>query len=629
MTPELDFATRLAELGAPIFRATPGGHVGGFDTPANWQNTTPEDSAAALEAWRPGDALCMVTGTLFDVVDVDPRNGGNDTYAFMCTQGVMPCVYAVVDTPSGGQHYYVKTLGVPKTKHGGVDFIAGSPDGTGRGMVFLPGTVRPERLDRPAGPYRVAREYLQTPRPADRTGTKLVEWLSSPTEKFRGPNPVVPHLGDAFATVTGLGTPIPLGEHDETLFRYACKLRALNFEWTAAVEHVQQRMDDDCTPPWAGPGTAVGLVERVWATYEAGSTHEGYQPSVEPEGAFDNMAVDFWGYLNSIAVDLTQEPPPQVRHDWLKTPTGVPLLYEAAFGLVYGEPGTQKSFLCQHTAVQAAMAGARVVYLDFEDSTGTHRRVHRMTEGKYLPTLHLVDGSSLPANRAGFVKAMVDARPDLVVVDSAIHLMEGRGNNGDDALAWTQETKELLYPLKKAGATVLVIDHLPKAAAGRANSPTGTVQKRASADFMYLLSFDQGEGVVVSRAKDRHGDVTQDLDNVRELVPFMRMVVGGGDAFGKFASDGVRFEELDGSRAADPKQQAKDEADAAMLRAYRELVESVELEEGKSLAVSSVYALAGLSRGVGRAAYERLQTRGLVPATTGGKAQSVSVVVGS
>src|SRR4051794_30703662 len=71
--PPWDFLEQVAAL-APIFCATPGGSE--FFRPTDWRNTPLRDLPALRSMWKPGMALCAVTGDRLAVVDVDPRNGG-------------------------------------------------------------------------------------------------------------------------------------------------------------------------------------------------------------------------------------------------------------------------------------------------------------------------------------------------------------------------------------------------------------------------------------------------------------------------------------------------------------------------------------------------------------------------
>lgn len=100
---DLDIARVLAAAaGARFFCAYPdpegktdSGRATGYRLPPDWENT----SGAYIDAWKPGMALCMVTGHGLDAVDVDPRNGGD----LASLNGVMPTVYAQAATPPGAR----------------------------------------------------------------------------------------------------------------------------------------------------------------------------------------------------------------------------------------------------------------------------------------------------------------------------------------------------------------------------------------------------------------------------------------------------------------------------------------------------------------------------------------------
>lgn len=145
----LDVARELVRSGVPVFLGQPDdAEPLGFKLPRGWQQSTPDPQV--VDAWRPGWALCAVTGHVLDLVDVDPRSGGS-------TDGVpMPNVYLAAETPSGGAHYFVRSLGVP-SRDGifpGVDLKSGTADGAGRGFGFIAPTVRRSKVDGAARAYR-------------------------------------------------------------------------------------------------------------------------------------------------------------------------------------------------------------------------------------------------------------------------------------------------------------------------------------------------------------------------------------------------------------------------------------------------------------------------------------------
>jgi hypothetical protein len=117
--------------------------------PRGWEKS-PVDSSVA-ESWKAGTALCGVTGIVYDVIDVDPRNGGKASWERLVDDlgDDGPEVYWTVYTPSGGTHFYIAPLGIG-SRPGflpGIDLKGGMEDGESRGFVFLPPTSRPSKVD--------------------------------------------------------------------------------------------------------------------------------------------------------------------------------------------------------------------------------------------------------------------------------------------------------------------------------------------------------------------------------------------------------------------------------------------------------------------------------------------------
>lgn len=173
ITPEqqqaLDVARGLVRSGVPVFLAYPDPSVPtGYKPTKGWQLSTPDPQV--VDAWRPGLALCAVTGHGLDLIDVDPRSGGS-------TDGVpMPGVYLTAETPSGGAHFFVRSLGVPSLDgvFPGVDLKSGAPDGSGRGFAFIAPTVRRSKVDGVERAYRWSGDTSSyRPDPNDTTGQGL------------------------------------------------------------------------------------------------------------------------------------------------------------------------------------------------------------------------------------------------------------------------------------------------------------------------------------------------------------------------------------------------------------------------------------------------------------------------
>lgn len=141
----LDVARALAAGGVPVFVAPPDPRsASGFALPVGWQRTAPDP--AVVDRWAPGMALCAVMGHGLDLIDIDPRNGGDRELSAL---GCVPRVYGRAQTPSGGEHMLIASLGVG-SRDGilpGVDLKGGRPDGGGRGFAFIAPTSRASKVD--------------------------------------------------------------------------------------------------------------------------------------------------------------------------------------------------------------------------------------------------------------------------------------------------------------------------------------------------------------------------------------------------------------------------------------------------------------------------------------------------
>lgn len=132
-----EFLENLDLLGAPVFILRPGKMIKGLYTaPKGWQNFTVGGNTARL---RSAEARCgygMVCGHVYDVLDVDPRNGGKAGLQTLVEEGCIPPVRWVVRTLSGGWHLYIDPL--EAGKHPG--FLPGVDLQAAGSFVFIPPT---------------------------------------------------------------------------------------------------------------------------------------------------------------------------------------------------------------------------------------------------------------------------------------------------------------------------------------------------------------------------------------------------------------------------------------------------------------------------------------------------------
>ena len=155
----------------------------------SWKSAKP--TISAINKAKAGSAVVALTGKSFDLVDVDPRNGGIETFDKI--KHLLPEPFAVVETPSGGNHYYIQKTGFPVVHFGGIDYLA---DG---GIVFLPGTLRPKHANR-------GYKWLMTPRidPMRQAETEFVEALMELSTKHSKSKYEIPRVSSEYLQSTSL-----------------------------------------------------------------------------------------------------------------------------------------------------------------------------------------------------------------------------------------------------------------------------------------------------------------------------------------------------------------------------------------------------------------------------------------
>jgi hypothetical protein len=211
------------------------------------------------------------------------------------------------------------------------------------------------------------------------------------------------------------------------------------------------------------------------------------------------------------------------------------LFYPRAVNGVSGEPGLGKSWLGVAAALTMLRRGGSVIVVDFEDVARTWATRLRSlgAEAATLADLVYLRGAGPPSEPdLQWLPRLAGVAPDmLVVIDSMAEAMAASGldeNLAGDVTSWHQG---FARPLADAGATVLVIDHVPKDASSRGRWARGSGAKLAAitgAAFTFDVSepFSRersGRGTLTV-AKDRHGAVGP----VGAAVVEVRFVVGGG-----------------------------------------------------------------------------------------------------
>lgn len=491
-TPDpLAVARDLIDRGVPVFACPPGDGPKGYRLPNAWQTIRPDPRR--LDVYRPGYALAAVMGHVYDVLDRDPRNG----------PGELPCawpdVYGIAGTPGGGEHYWISATGLPKSKIAqGWDLQAGTPDG-GRGFVFIPGTPGYGWLTPP-----------DWPRQGDDSTAELREYARGRTAPSGPSQPV-----------GGLGEPIPIGSHQEALFRYAASLRA-----RACPEHearvLVERRAADCVPPWAGPDDPWTAVQHAYR-YPEGA------PPVEPVAlvGFSRPAAAGAPTAAEPAAprltvhdsnDLEAIPPP--------TPLIAGLLDVDTLAFLSGKFGSYKTFVSLAWAACLATgtswgsfqvpAARPVLYVAAEGAAGLRWRLEawRQAHGEIPRDAFRIVPHAVRLDRDPDVGALIDAGQGcgLIVLDTLHKMAPGAEEQSAKEMGLVLAVADRIR--RETGATIL-FDHHTGHAGERAR---GSSSLEDDADTAWVIALDTEDRKTAVRTLTHRKAKDAELQESRRLV---------------------------------------------------------------------------------------------------------------
>lgn len=484
-------------LGAPLFLLrdrTDGPIKGRYAAPRGWQHTTADTNDDVLDGYAPGCGVAMVCGQVFDVIDVDPRNGGKGSLASMIRDGLVPVVLHVVTTPSGGWHLYVEPLGVGKFNPlPGIDVQAGGA------FVLVPPSEGYEWLPADEWPTSGAadgaerlRALARSKTPADATPTPTAEATPQALDKARA-------VLDKAVREVGVSE----GSRNNTVSRWLLPLfrfvkgGALDRDdvedrmWAAVPDsdhpYTRDEFEASCQSAWA---KATPDLPRLDGPTEGfGPMPDRAVPSGESADLFPRTDL---GEL------LRADRPPR---EWVLTgliPAG------ASVSLV-SPAGVGKSLLALALSLAVArgdetFAGLqiprerRVLYFDQENTLyDVAERLEALGVREDVPALAYLSLTPLGAldTEAGGVQLaeVVDRyglRPgDMVVLDSTQRVIDGPENDSDTQRAFYRHTA---LELKRRGVTVLRLDNTGK---DPARGARGTSAKRDDVDFELVMTRDK------------------------------------------------------------------------------------------------------------------------------------------
>lgn len=502
----LDIARGLIRAGVPVFAAPPDPSSSiGFKLPTGWQSCPPD--LAEVDKWRPGWALCAVGGHALDVLDTDPRNGGDVGAAELRTAGEWPVSYGQASTPSGGTHDLIAPLGVGKgVPAQGVDLQGGKPDGTGRGFVFISPTVKKSKVDGVARPYRWTVEpdlsRLAVEGPTDSSGQGVARQLTS-----RRAKPAAPEVSrQASSPAYGLPGALPARNVDARVAELcdelssapaggdgnptAARIAFMVGQYVGAGQLTAWEAQSRLMGALAGwtyrqPGDEAGMRYTIGRQLAEGAkSPREYEPTrhsasgpVPPNAgsleispgtapssaddepnALDAMLARF---VNRTKVSEIKPPKPLVKDT----------VFQGTLARMAGKPGDGKSFMALDMACCVAtgqdwhgrpVTRGRVVYLAAEGLSGLALRLRAWERhhGQEVDGLLIYPEAIQVASEDWplFVECCRRLGADLIVIDTQARVTAGVEENSATAMGEVVDRLERLR--RHTGATVLLIHHL-------------------------------------------------------------------------------------------------------------------------------------------------------------------------
>lgn len=524
----LEVARELVRAGVPVFVAPPDPTTTtGYRLPRQWETSTP--NLDVVERWRPGWALCAVMGHALDLVDVDPRNGGDATVAGLMAGRAWPRSYARAATPSGGTHDFVAPLRVG-SRDGiapGLDVKGGKPDGTSRGFAFIAPTVRVSKLTGQPTPYQWV---IEPDTGAIDTGDDTGATIADMVVRSRGGTAAgkLPTPDEVLGLERHTG-PIKDGTRHRQLVSYAGRLRARGLNLAEATVLYRRRWSECEQPPAARYELtwpdALSKLHDAFGRYPAGDVDQGEDVDQVDEAGPSRLERLRAALVDTAGLESLPEPDPLIH--------GV--LFRDTIVFVIGAPGEGKSLVVLDATGHVAtgqtwhtfpVSQGSVLYLIAEGVHGVKPRVRAweqaagqsMTGVTFLPVA--VQAAS-DGEWSALCELAAEMRPAIIVLDTQARITVGMDENSARDMGVFIERVERLR--RACGACIIVVHHTPRGG----ENPRGSTALEGAADTIIRVSKDDQTLSVTCR---KQKDAAPFDDFELRLIPTGSSVIVGWDS---------------------------------------------------------------------------------------------------
>lgn len=464
-----------------------------------------------IDAWwraAPAAGVGIRTGHVSRllVLDIDPRNGGDNMITALQAQfDVLPATPEVI-TGGGGRHLYF-TLPTDVPTPGVTALWPGLDVKADGGYVVAPWTTHASGQEYQWAPGRSPKDLKPVPAPA-----WLLEALTARNADPWAYQDERPEIGELDRGTGALI--IPAGKRNATLTSLAGTLHRKSVSTASILAACLAENTSKCQPPL--PDHEVEAIVRSITSRYRPEPGEEVGEHVKPD------RLQFAAILPMLSND-----PPAIQ--WL-------LPQRLAFGdvgLLVGPAGVGKSWLALDMAVAGGMGlpiwgdarSARPLQTMIIDEENTQEEVHRrlralvkawqITPETLAARLWLANpcqGFSFrdPTYIRALHKRVAELRPDLIILDSTVAVSTMPDEN--DAVGVRRFFHDHLYPLRAiAGSTILCLHHANKAVYQKQRMVEDAGLIRGSSDFaaaadaaMVILPLGDGRFTVKS-VKVRRG----------------------------------------------------------------------------------------------------------------------------
>lgn len=253
----LDWALRYAKRGWPVFPLKPRSKEPlGLLAPNGFKNATIDPET--IRAWwkdEPEANIGIPTGAgTFDVLDVDPRNGGADSLSRLASEHSLPDTLTS-HTGGGGKHIFFKHS--RRKLRSACGLLPGIDLKSDGGYIVAPPSLHPNGR---------RYEWTKSHNVSDTKLAKQPGWLLKLRQDHRSRGSKT-RVGRFDMARVSFG--VHEGYRDVALFRFTCRLRAEGVPRHIAEELVLVAAAR-CTPPFPEQ-MALAKVANVYRRYKPGS----------------------------------------------------------------------------------------------------------------------------------------------------------------------------------------------------------------------------------------------------------------------------------------------------------------------------------------------------------------------